>query len=107
MVQWLRLCASTAGGLIPGQGTKIPRVTRYGQKKKKKKKLPENTSYSLTVSAGREPGRDVAGCLRLGVSEEVPSSCRLKTQLGLEAPLLGSLKGLSAGGLSSSLWASP
>ena len=29
MVQWLRFCASTAGGtgLIPGQGTKIPHVS--------------------------------------------------------------------------------
>ena len=28
VVQWLRLCTSTAGGegLIPGQGTKIPHV---------------------------------------------------------------------------------
>ena len=37
-VQWLGLCASVAGGMgsIPGQGTKIPHATRYGQKKKKK-----------------------------------------------------------------------
>ena len=36
-IQWLRLCASTAGGtgLIPGQGTKIPYATQYGKKKKK------------------------------------------------------------------------
>ena len=29
-VQWLRLCASTAGGMgsIPGRGTKIPHATR-------------------------------------------------------------------------------
>ena len=34
-VQWLRLCPSTAGGLgsIPGQGTKIPHATWYGEKK--------------------------------------------------------------------------
>ena len=37
LVQWLRLLASTAGGmgLIPGQGTKIPHILQ--QKKKKKK----------------------------------------------------------------------
>ena len=36
-VQWLRLCASTAGstGLIPGWGTKIPHAARCGQKKRK------------------------------------------------------------------------
>ena len=43
-VQWLRLCISTAGGmgLIPGQGTKIPRALLHGQKpqiRKKKKAL--------------------------------------------------------------------
>ena len=34
MVQWLRLRTSTAGGVgsIPGQGTKIPRAMRHGQK---------------------------------------------------------------------------
>ena len=39
VVQWLRLCASTAGGLglIPGQGTKIPHATWHNQKKKNKK----------------------------------------------------------------------
>ena len=39
MVQWLRLCASTAGGTgsIPGRGTKIPHAVQRGQKKKKKK----------------------------------------------------------------------
>ena len=36
--QWLRLQASTAGGVgsIPGQGTKIPHDTWLSQKKKKK-----------------------------------------------------------------------
>ena len=40
VVQWLRLCASIAGGTgsIPGRGTKIPHGPRCGQKKKKKKK---------------------------------------------------------------------
>ena len=34
VVQWLRLCASTAGGAgsIPTQGTKIPHATWHGQK---------------------------------------------------------------------------
>ena len=34
-VQWLGLCASTAGGVgsIPGQGTKIPHAAERGQKK--------------------------------------------------------------------------
>ena len=38
-VQWLRLCASTAGGTgsTSGWGTKIPHATQSGQKKKKKK----------------------------------------------------------------------
>ena len=40
VVQWLRLCTSTAGGmgLIPGRGTKIPHAT-HGQKKKKKNRF--------------------------------------------------------------------
>ena len=39
VVQWLRLCSSTSGGLgsIPGQGTKISHATWHGQKKKKRK----------------------------------------------------------------------
>ena len=39
-VQWLGLCASTAGGTgsIPGQGTKIAHSAWRGQKKKRKKK---------------------------------------------------------------------
>ena len=34
VVQWLRLGASTAGGMgsIPGQGTKIPHASRRSQK---------------------------------------------------------------------------
>ena len=40
MVQWLRLCTSTAGGTgsIPGWGTKILHATWCGQKKIKLKK---------------------------------------------------------------------
>ena len=39
LVQWLRLLASTAGGmgLIPGQGTKIPHILQ--PKKKKSERL--------------------------------------------------------------------
>ena len=38
VVQWLRLCASTAGGisLVPGQETKILHVSWGSQKKKVK-----------------------------------------------------------------------
>ena len=48
-VQWLRLCASTTGGtgLIPGQGTKIPRAAQCSQKKKDlsvRRTLEENLS---------------------------------------------------------------
>ena len=41
MVQWLRLCTSTAGGegSIPSQGTKIPYAVQCGKQKPKKKKL--------------------------------------------------------------------
>ena len=36
VVQWLRLCASNAGGAdsIPGRGTKIPHAMQCGKKKK-------------------------------------------------------------------------
>ena len=39
VVQWLRLCTSTAGGvdLIPDWGTKIPPTMQSSQKKKKNK----------------------------------------------------------------------
>ena len=39
VVQWLGVSAFIAGGpgLIPGQGTKIPQATQYGQKKKKER----------------------------------------------------------------------
>ena len=39
-VQWLRLCASAAGGvgLIPGRGTEILRAAQHGQKIKKERK---------------------------------------------------------------------
>ena len=39
MVQWLGLCASTAGdaGSIPGRGTKIPQPAHVAKKKKRRK----------------------------------------------------------------------
>ena len=48
MVQWLGLCASTAGGVgsIPGQGTKILKAMQHGQKKKKTK--PNQTKKTPT-----------------------------------------------------------
>ena len=38
VVQWLRLCTPSAGGMcsIPGQRTKIPHAMQHSQKKKKK-----------------------------------------------------------------------
>ena len=56
-VQWLGLCASTAGGpgSIPGRGTEIPQATRHSQKQKK-----ESQSF-FGVSQGLPP---VAPCGR-------------------------------------------
>ena len=34
-VQWLGLCTSTAGGSIPGRGTKTPQAEGHGQNKTK------------------------------------------------------------------------
>ena len=80
----------------------------FGAVKKQKKNYPRTTtSYSLTVSADQEPGHNVAKCLWLKISEEMPSNCHCKMQLGLESRLPSSLRGLLAGGLISSLWASP
>ena len=44
VVQWLRLCISTAegAGSIPGRGTKIPHAAWHS--KKKRKKNPQKTS---------------------------------------------------------------
>ena len=48
VVQWLRICTSTAGGIgsIPGQGTKILHAMQCSEKKKKinktKKKKRQN-----------------------------------------------------------------
>ena len=63
MVQWLRLCPSTAGGkgLIPGWGTKILLATQCGQKKKLKWRYKCLPSPGLlrkgAVLLGTRPGR--------------------------------------------------
>ena len=50
VVQWLRLCASTAGGVVPGHGTKIPHVSWQGQKGKKGKIYPSEWDKALSHS---------------------------------------------------------
>ena len=49
VVQWLRLCTYSAGGMgsIPGWTTKIPNAKQHSQKKKKKEKWKES-NYSST-----------------------------------------------------------
>ena len=49
VVQWLGLCASTAGGAssIPGQGTKILQTVWCGQKKEIKLKSVKNNANSI------------------------------------------------------------
>ena len=66
VVQWLRLCSSTAGvmGLIPGRGTKILHVKWHGQTiefKKKRRGKQQSSLSSLCedtvrkqLSAGQE-----------------------------------------------------
>ena len=51
MAQWLRLCASNAGGAgsIPSQGAKILHVTWHGQKYKRK----ENSSLKK-ITTGKK-----------------------------------------------------
>ena len=46
MVQWLGLCASTAGGMgsVPGQGTKNPQAVWCGQEQKQVKKQKQKKS---------------------------------------------------------------
>ena len=49
VVQWFRLCTSTAGGAgsIPGPGTKIPHALQCGQKLKKKKESKDSVEPCL------------------------------------------------------------
>ena len=53
-VQWLRLCASTAGdaGLIPGHGTKIPHAAAKTKQNKTKQKKNEWKLFSPRGNAG-------------------------------------------------------
>ena len=48
-VQWLRFCASTAGGVdsIPGQGTKIPHAAWPHTLLKRKRRLKENLTLII------------------------------------------------------------
>ena len=52
VVQWLRLCSSTSGGLgsIPGLGTNIWHATWHGPKKKKKKRKTSVITYVCMLS---------------------------------------------------------
>ena len=47
MIQWLRLCNSTAGGTgsTPGQGTKIPHASSHSQEIQNKLKRSKRTTY--------------------------------------------------------------
>ena len=52
-VQWLRHCASTAGGIgsIPGQWTKIPHAVGHGQKRHNILKQPNQEPLNDTYAA--------------------------------------------------------
>ena len=54
VLQWLRLCASNAGGtdLIPGQGTRLPHTMCHGLQRKKKERDRENACICVTESTG-------------------------------------------------------
>ena len=51
MVQWLRLCTVTEGGVgsIPGWETKIPYATECGKKKKKSENITHSKISSLKI----------------------------------------------------------
>ena len=81
VVQWLRLCTSTAGdvGSILGQGTKTPHTTRCSQK--------NNNAYHFRVSVVQEFRHGQGGSSPLwsltGSVQGVIWGCRyLKTYLG-------------------------
>ena len=52
VVQQLKLCPSDAGGAgsIPGWRTKIPHALKYGQKKKKRKKIDSCPKLGITAA---------------------------------------------------------
>ena len=58
-VQWLRICASTAGGTgsVPGWGTKIPHAARCGQKKERNIKIKGEGTGRATWPAALLKGR--------------------------------------------------
>ena len=64
-VQALRFCASAVGrmGLIPGQRTKIPPASRYGQKKKKG--VSKGSGSPFTLKRRGSSVRDYRGKTRL------------------------------------------
>ena len=49
VIQWLGLCASTAGGMgsVPGQGTGIPHTSKWGQKRKRKRKKKKKKTQKM------------------------------------------------------------
>ena len=65
MVQWLRLCASTAGGTgsNPGEGTKIPNASRCGlyvyvlALDEEKAMAPHSSTLAWRIPWTEEPGR--------------------------------------------------
>ena len=69
VVQWLRLCASNAGGaglILPGQGTGIRMLSGTAKKKKKKKLRP--TSSFMSIKQHSSPffvGLDYGFCYSL------------------------------------------
>ena len=56
VVQWLRLCASTAGGMgsIPGQGIKILHGLWCSQKTNQQTKKPRNNAICSNMDATRD-----------------------------------------------------
>ena len=59
VVQWLRFCASNAGGVgsIPGWETKIPHVARYGQKKIKRMTKANQAKVAFGLERGQDPSQ--------------------------------------------------
>ena len=77
VVQWLRLCTSTAGavGSIPGQGTKIPHATKKIIRCSQKKKS-NNNAYHFRVSVAQEFRHGQGGSLN-----RLCSRCHLGMQV--------------------------
>ena len=45
----VRTHTSTAGGTVPGGGTKIPQAVQHGQKEKKRKKLIVAIKFNIQI----------------------------------------------------------